>query len=115
MSRPAAFMVKPHSQRSMLSKIDTSLILPLIGVALGWFLSEVGSRLRDRRDQKKVLGKAIFQLLEVREAVQIRRRAFNLAKVFAARGELADHALLLQVLDRDDIDKHLTGVAAIAR
>lgn len=41
-------------------------ILPLIGVALGWLLSERGKIFADKRQDKRKLKKLLFFLLELR-------------------------------------------------
>jgi hypothetical protein len=41
-------------------------ILPLIGVAIGWLLSESGKALSDKRQDKRKLKKLLFFLLELR-------------------------------------------------
>lgn len=41
-------------------------LLPLIGVAIGWFLSEKGKILNDKRQDKRKLRKLLYFLLELR-------------------------------------------------
>jgi hypothetical protein len=40
-------------------------LLPLIGVAVGWLLNEIGATLRRRLENKKPLGRALVHLLEI--------------------------------------------------
>lgn len=54
----------------MLALVDFSLILPLIGVLIGWMLNEMASVLRGRRDDRKTIGRAIKKLLGLRIAMQ---------------------------------------------
>jgi hypothetical protein len=41
-------------------------ILPVLTLLIGWFLSEFGNFFRERKEQRKVLGIAISDLLEIR-------------------------------------------------
>lgn len=63
-----------------LEKVNLITILPLVGVAIGWLLSEAASLLRARRERRKVVGKVILRLLEIREMVQEELRRIALAK-----------------------------------
>ncbi len=46
-----------------------ALIGPLLGVVIGWGLKEISEMIRTRREDRKVIGKALADLLEIRHRV----------------------------------------------
>lgn len=64
----------------MFKDLNFTLALPLFGVGVGWLLSEVGFLLRSRRDRKKVLGRVILRLLELRQLIENELRRVTLAQ-----------------------------------
>jgi hypothetical protein len=62
-------------------------ILPLIGVALGWILSEGGKIFADKRQDKRKLKKLLFFLLELR---------FYFSKELSNEIEIDKHLVLLE-------------------
>src|SRR6266498_5395384 len=98
----------------MIFDSTTSAVLPLIGVGLGWLLSELGLYLRDRRANKKVFGQAILQLLEIREAVQFKRRVATLAKAYAKQGHV-DRAASLREAKPESLNDCLAALSSIKK
>lgn len=46
--------------------MNFEIILPVLTLLIGWFLNEFGNFFRERKEQRKVLGIAISDLLEIR-------------------------------------------------
>ena len=61
-----ASVPKPNLLESDIKMEWIKTILPLIGVALGWLLSESGKIFADKRQDKRKLKKLLFFLLELR-------------------------------------------------
>ena len=99
----------------MLPSIDTSPILPLIGVALGWLLGEIGSLRKTRGEQRRVLGRAMLELLKVRESLMLQHRTFTLAKTYASQGTLGEHTALLRELRGEGITEPFEDVETIVK
>ena len=81
------------------------MILPFIGVVLGWLLSESGKIFADRRQDKRKLKKLLFFLLELR---------YHFAKELSNEIELDKYLVLLENkvatkfgVSKDDPDFHL--------
>lgn len=74
-----------------MKNFDLSTVLPLIGVAVGWLLSEAGLLFRQRRNEKKILGRAVYRLLNVRELTIIELRRVAIAKSFAKAKALTEN------------------------
>jgi hypothetical protein len=97
-----------------LKNFDLTTILPLIGVAVGWLLSEAGLLFRARRDEKKILAKAILKLLNLRGLTIIELRRVAIAKSYAKAHALPEHrARLAQKLNHSEIGDFLASKDAL--
>jgi hypothetical protein len=74
-------------------------ILPLIGVAIGWLLSESGKILNDKRQDKRKLKKLLFFLLELR---------YHFARELSTELDLDKYFNILKIkmADKFGIDKN---------
>ncbi len=74
----------------VLKNLNLAALLPLLGVAIGWLLSEAGFLIRARREQKNVLGKAILRLLQMREMTEAQLNRITLATEYLSRNRLSE-------------------------
>lgn len=76
-------------------------ILPLIGVLLGWFLSEKGKVFSDKRQDKRKLRKLLFLLLDLR---------FHFAKELSTQEDFEKYfdSLKSKLLEKFDYDENDT-------
>jgi hypothetical protein len=82
---------------------DWKIILPLIGVCLGWVLNEYGNYKKDNKNDKRKLNTLLFNLLEIRYQVS---RILNLEKEL----KLYTERLKIKVKQELNIDITNTGV-----
>jgi hypothetical protein len=98
----------------MFKNFDTSLVLPLLGVAIGWILSEAGFLLRERRDRKKVVGQIILRLLHLRQMMDDELQRIAVAQELLKSGLFSmDARKRIAGMKDDRIDDCLTGSNAL--
>jgi hypothetical protein len=72
----------------MLKNLNLTVLLSLAGVVVGWLLSEASSLLKGRREHRRIFGRAVLRLLQLREMVEGEIKRAELAKGLTDAGKL---------------------------
>lgn len=59
-------MTEPLPMWPLSYTFDLNYVIPLVGVIIGWFLNEIGQLLRLRREDRRAIGRALADLMEIR-------------------------------------------------